>query len=136
LQSKRSVSFIIWNQIPWCEIILQSKKKIAFMLLIIDKYLVAIELSPKGRNPNITSQTRTHWKRWRIILVVVYKTTFLEWVVWFRNYGTIICVIFWWEGLKINLNILPILSKNYKKSSGLLWSIYPYGRIIHRSIEI
>jgi hypothetical protein len=37
------------------------------------------------------------------ILVVVCKSTFLDWVVWFWNYGTIICVIFWAGGLKINL---------------------------------
>jgi hypothetical protein len=35
------------------------RKKIAFMVLIINKCLMAIELSPKGRNPNITPQTRT-----------------------------------------------------------------------------
>jgi hypothetical protein len=104
LQSERSVSFIIWNEIPWCEIILQSKKIIAFMLLIIDKCLIFIELRPKGR----------------IILVVVCKHTFFEWVVWFQNYGTIICVIFRGGGLKINLeDILTILSKNYKRN-GLL----------------
>jgi hypothetical protein len=84
------------------EIILQRKKRIAFMLLIIDKCLMAIELSLKGRNLNIAPQTRTPWKRGRIILVVVCKSTFLDWVVWFRNYVTIICVIYR-GGLKINL---------------------------------
>jgi hypothetical protein len=87
----------------YCEIILQCKKKISFMLLIIDKCLMAIELSPKGRNPNITPQQRTLLKRGRIILVVVCKRTFLDWVVWFRNYGTITFVIFRGGGLKINL---------------------------------
>jgi hypothetical protein len=48
------------------------------MLLIIDKCLMTIELSPKGRNSNITLQMRTPWKRWRIILVVVSKSTFLN----------------------------------------------------------
>jgi hypothetical protein len=95
LQCKRSISFIIWNQIPWCEIILHSNKIIAFMLLIIDKCLMAIELSSKERNSNITTQTSTPWKKGRIILVVVCKSTFLNWVVWFWTYGTIICVIFW-----------------------------------------
>jgi hypothetical protein len=37
---------------------------------------MAIELSPKGRNPNITPQPRTLLKRGRIILVVIYKRTF------------------------------------------------------------
>jgi hypothetical protein len=46
------------------------------MLLIIDKYLMAIELSPKGRNLNITPQPITLLKRGRIILVVVCKRTF------------------------------------------------------------
>jgi hypothetical protein len=128
----------------WCEIILQSKKRITFMLLIIDKCLMAIELSPKGRNLNITPQPRTLLKRGRIILVVVCKRTFLDWFVWFRNYVTITFVIFRRGGLEINLerflNNLPILSKNCKKSMGLPWSlyplIYPYVRVIHRSIEI
>jgi hypothetical protein len=103
LQSKRSISFIIWDQISWCKIIFQSKKRIAFMLLIIDKCLMVIELSPKGRNPNITPQTRTPLKMGRIILVVVYKRTFLNWVIWFQNYGTVTCIIFREGGLKINL---------------------------------
>jgi hypothetical protein len=34
------------------------------------------------------------------------------------------------------LNIILILSKNYKKSIGSLWSIYPCIRTIHRSVEI
>jgi hypothetical protein len=61
-----------------CEIILQSKERIAFMLLIIDKCLMALELSQKGRNPNITPQTRTHLKMGRIILVVICKRTFSD----------------------------------------------------------
>jgi hypothetical protein len=51
------------------------------MLFIIDKCHMTIELNPKGRNPNITPQTRTPWKRWRIILVVVCESTFLERVI-------------------------------------------------------
>jgi hypothetical protein len=103
LQSKRSISFIIWNQIPGCKIILQSKKRIIFILLIIDKCLMTIELTPEGRNLNITPQTKTPCKRWRIILVLICKSTFLEWVIWFQNYGIIICVIFQEGELKINL---------------------------------
>jgi hypothetical protein len=37
---------------------------------------MAIELSPKGRNSNITPQPRTLLKRRRIILVVVCKRIF------------------------------------------------------------
>jgi hypothetical protein len=48
------------------------------MLLIIDKYLMTIELSPKGRNLNITPQTRTPLKMGRIILVVICKKTFFD----------------------------------------------------------
>jgi hypothetical protein len=33
------------------------------MLLMIDKCLITIELSSKGRNPNIAPQTRTPWKK-------------------------------------------------------------------------
>jgi hypothetical protein len=102
---------------------LAEQEKIALMLLIIHKCLMIIEMRPKGRNPNITSSSRTPWKRWRIILVVICKSTFLEWVIWvlsFQNYGTIFCAIFWGGGLKINQeDILPILSKNYKRN-GLL----------------
>jgi hypothetical protein len=95
----------------------------------------------KGEKSHITPQMRTPWKRGRIILVVICKSTFLDWVVWFQNYGTIICVIFqggWLikDWFRRYLNILPILSKNYKKSMGLLWSIYPNVRTIHRSVEI
>jgi hypothetical protein len=86
LQRKRSISFIIWNQISWCEIILVSKKRITFMLLIIDKCLMTLKLRSKGRNPNIKPWTRTPWKRWRIILVVVCKRTFLEVVVWLLRF--------------------------------------------------
>jgi hypothetical protein len=65
---------------------------------------MTIELSLNGRNPNITPQTRTPFqKKGRIILVLVCMRTFLDWVVWFRNYGTITCVIFRGGGLKINL---------------------------------
>jgi hypothetical protein len=39
---------------------------------------MTFELSPKGRNPNITPQTRTPLKGGRIILVVVCKRTFLD----------------------------------------------------------
>jgi hypothetical protein len=48
------------------------------MLLIIDKCIMTIELSPKERNLNITPQTITPWKRWKIILVVVCNSTFLD----------------------------------------------------------
>jgi hypothetical protein len=33
------------------------------MLLVIDKYLMTIELSLNGRNPNITPQTRTPFQK-------------------------------------------------------------------------
>jgi hypothetical protein len=33
------------------------------MLLIIDKCLMTIEQSPKGRNPNITAQTKNLLKK-------------------------------------------------------------------------
>jgi hypothetical protein len=94
-QEKYKFHYLKSNPLMW-NYLAEQKKRIAFMLLIV-------ELSPKGRNPNITPQTRTPWKKWRIILVVVYKNTFMDWVVWFLNYGTIICVIFRVGGLKINL---------------------------------
>jgi hypothetical protein len=99
-RGRQSISFIIWNQIPWCVIILQSKKRITFMLLIIDKCLMIIKPRPKGRNHIITPWTP--WKRWRIILVVVCMSTFLKWIIWllrFQNYDTIIYAIFWGGGL-------------------------------------
>jgi hypothetical protein len=121
-------------------------KRIAFMLLRIDKCLMTIELRSKGRNPNITPRTITPWKKWRIILVVVCKGTFLEWVVCllrFWNYGTIICAIFrggWRLIKKIFKKIIsPYLARMIRTtwpSGGMLQSSYLYERMAHRIIEI
>jgi hypothetical protein len=100
-QEKHKFHYLKSNPLMW-NYLAEQEKRIAFKLLIIDKCLMTIEPSSKGRNPNITPQTRNPRKRGRIILVVVCKSTFLDWVVWFRNCGIIICVIFW-GGLKINL---------------------------------
>jgi hypothetical protein len=99
-QEKYKFHYLKSNSLMWNY--LAEKEKNSIQLLIIDKCLMAIELSLKGRNLNIAPQTRTPWKRRRIILVVVCKSTFLDWVVWFWNYVTIICVIYR-GGLKINL---------------------------------
>jgi hypothetical protein len=73
------------------------------MLLIIDKCLMAVELSPKERNPNITPQIRTPWKRGRIILVVVCKSTFWTELYDFKIVALLFVSYFKGGGLKINL---------------------------------
>jgi hypothetical protein len=60
-QEKYKFYYLKLNTLMWNY--LTEQENIAFMLLIIDKCLVTIELSPKGRNPNITPQTRTPWKK-------------------------------------------------------------------------
>jgi hypothetical protein len=56
----REINFYYLKLNPLMSNYLAEQEKISFMLLIIDKWLMAIELSPKGRNSNITSQMTTH----------------------------------------------------------------------------
>jgi hypothetical protein len=55
----REIKFYYLKLNPLMSNYLAEQEKISFMLLIIDKWLMAIELSPKGRNSNITSQMTT-----------------------------------------------------------------------------
>jgi hypothetical protein len=55
----REIKFYYLKLNPLMSNYLAEQEKISFMLLIIDKWLMVIELSPKGRNSNITSQMTT-----------------------------------------------------------------------------
>jgi hypothetical protein len=55
----REIKFYYLKLNPLMSNYLAEQEKISFMLLIIDKWFMAIELSPKGRNSNITSQMTT-----------------------------------------------------------------------------